>query len=400
MNGQNILNYYGTKLDIRIDNSEYYDYEIAKNDTDYSTDILDITKPILYSSLLFDSWYCYNIPINQKIPLEFFINTGITTDNCNFTIQRRTEKGWTIDVMFNRNGLDWTDNSIFYYWGIKNETNPLNYIDNNLSFGFSSNGTIQWKSFRYSGYCELPSGYTTSYYISSGETLPLCSNGTSNDFNITITFERNLYLTDCELLNNGGQNDLITGWTVTNALAVIETGATENIVIFDDLNKKWVKERDERLGTLKIYHNGNVIYKLKNWEEVIPSLRRSSNPMVQIWGSGTTGCEDLHLGHCDFIFKDIKFYEEPLDFLHIKHNYTNKKTLTYFGTFLLNEENNYFLSIENNYLLDIDNIEHKMFNINECNVDCIEEIYPSNWYFLMNENKYYLLDENNNILKK
>lgn len=375
MNAQNILNYYGTKLDIRIDNSEYYDYEIANNNIDYSTDILDVSTPIIYSTLLFDSWDCYNALIDEKIPIEFLINTGITTDNCNFTIQRRTEKGWTIDLVFNKNNSDWVDNSTFYYWGIKDEINPLNYIDNNLSFGFTSDGTIMWKSYRYSGYCELPSGYTTKYYISSGETLPLCSNGTSNDFNITITFERNLYLTDCELLNNGGQNDLITGWTVTNALAVIETGATETISIYEDLNKKWVKARNERLGTLKIYHNGNVIYKLENWEEIIPSNRRSNNPIVQIWGEGTTGSNDLHLGSCNFLIKDIKYYEEPLDFLHIRHNYNIKNKLSYIGSLLLNEENDYFLFTENDYLLNMENIEHKMVNINECIPECIEEIY-------------------------
>ena len=65
------------------------------------------------------------------------------------------------------------------------------FCDNNLSFSFTDDGRIAWKTIRYTGYCETISGYTTESYISSGQTGVLCSGGTSNDFNITITFKRN-----------------------------------------------------------------------------------------------------------------------------------------------------------------------------------------------------------------
>jgi hypothetical protein len=68
---------------------------------------------------------------------------------------------------------------------------------------------------------------------------------------------------------------------------------------------------DRRLGTLKIYLNGNPIYKKEHFEEIIPSPRQSENPMIQIWGSSST----------KYVTKKIKYFEEPLDFVHVKHHY-------------------------------------------------------------------------------
>ena len=55
MNTQNILKFYGSKLDLKLDSSEFYDYEISKVQGDYDTDVLDLTTPIVYSSLKIDN---------------------------------------------------------------------------------------------------------------------------------------------------------------------------------------------------------------------------------------------------------------------------------------------------------------------------------------------------------
>jgi hypothetical protein len=47
MNNQNILKFYGTKLDVKLDSSEYYDYELTKLDDDYNKDVLDLSTPIV-----------------------------------------------------------------------------------------------------------------------------------------------------------------------------------------------------------------------------------------------------------------------------------------------------------------------------------------------------------------
>ena len=257
-------------------------------------------------------------------------------------IRKRTEKGWTLDFVFNKQILPWVSGSTFYYWGISGETADYNYADNNLSFQFTENGEICWKAIHFFP-VENSTGYTNNYNITSGKTETLCESGTSDDFNITITFKRYSELINCELPNKGGSNDMISGLTlnVTDGSPTYKdwlTGATLDYTTTEVLNKKWYKERGSRLGTLKIYLNGNPIYKVENFEEVIPSKRESENPLVQVWGAGTTGIADLHLGETQFDLLNINYFEQPLDALSVKNNYNT--------------------IIKNN------------FNITECNVPC------------------------------
>ena len=142
---------------------------------------------------------------------QYSIRRSYEIENGDSDIRRRTEKGWTLDFVFDRNDIGWSGGTTFYYWGISGETNQSYYADNNLSFKFTNDGRIKWNSFRYSGNCDSTSGYTESYYISSGQTPVLCSGGTSSDFNVTITFDRYKHYQDCEIENEGGFNDLILG---------------------------------------------------------------------------------------------------------------------------------------------------------------------------------------------
>ena len=102
-------------------------------------------------------------------------------------IRRRTEKGWTLDFVFNKDGNNWDNGSTFYYWGISGETQENLYADNNLSFSFTEDGRIQWKAVHY----KYDNCNGDLYYMTTGQTEVMCADGTSNDFNITITFERN-----------------------------------------------------------------------------------------------------------------------------------------------------------------------------------------------------------------
>jgi hypothetical protein len=187
-------------------------------------------------------------------------------------IRHRTEKGWTLDFVFNRDGFDWSGGTTFYYWGISGETEQKNYVDNNLSFSFTDDGRIIWKAIRY----KYDSCKDLLYYTTTGQTAVFCTGGTLNDFNITITFERNIELTDCDLCNDGGINDLVTGKTIDSTLNFKNwlSGDTLNYFSIEEISKKYYNERNSRLGTLKIYLNGNPIYKLKNFEEVVPSTRQ------------------------------------------------------------------------------------------------------------------------------
>jgi hypothetical protein len=367
MNSQNILKYYGSKLDLTLDSSEFYDFEISKTTNDFDIELIDLSTPITYSSLVFDS-SCTFLPIDVIKPYEIEINedfVGDEFDTCDTFIRKRTEKGWTLDFVFNRGGNSWEIGSTFYYWGIKSETNPKYYLDNNLSFSFTNDKRIKWESYRYSGYCLTNSGYTETSYISSGQTPVICSDTLNQDFSVTITFKRNYVLDDCDLDNRGGISDLITGKTLNNPLAVL-TGATEDYDIVEVLNNKWKNERDKRLGTLKIYINSRLIYKLNNWEEIIPSKRDSTNSIYQIYGGGTDGSEDLHLGYTEFDIKQVKYFEEPLDYSNIRHHYLT--------------------SIKPNY------------DIYECSEECIDNITSFISNAILTEDDYVLTTEDNDIL--
>ena len=240
-------------------------------------------------------------------------------------IKKRTERGWTADFVFNRESLPWVSGSTFYYWGISGETISSNYADNNLSFQFTEDGRICWKTIRYYPVSGL-SGYTKNYEIFSGQTPTLCDDGTSEDFNITITFKRYKTLKECDLVNVGGLNDLVTGLTLDISSGSLDytnwiTGDTLNYFAIEKLNKKYYDERGSRLGTLKIYLNGNPIYTLENFEEIIPSERESQNILVQSWGGGTVGIQELHTGTTEFNLKNIQYYEEPLTLIDIRNRY-------------------------------------------------------------------------------
>lgn len=267
---------------------------------------------------------CCSIPpkLDNK-PWAYKFDAGSGSDNCSPIIKRRTEKGWTLDFIFNRENQSWSAGSVFYYLGVRGDNDPLNYSDNNLSFQFTSDRKIKWVSHHYSGTCDPTNGYSDGFYIASGQTSQLCVTQSNKDFNITITFDRYKRYTDCNLENDGGWNDLITGRTLNTSVYDWLTGATPNYTDLEVLNREWNKERERRLGTLKVYLNGRPIYKLENWEEVIPS-DRGVQPYIQSWGGGTGLMGTLHEGVSCFNIKSIKYYEEPLDFVHVRHNFLTR----------------------------------------------------------------------------
>lgn len=435
MNNQNILKFYGTKLDVKLDSSEYYDYEVSKLDDDYNKDVLDLSTPItytgvvinhdlnnfdcvkstvslaednlsdlidgyIYSGLTFTVDYddfishfgenyrnitldsnfykftlitdevhyfrkvSYNgekiidspldsytedeiisgftsdvyksrnnitnplecsrsiIPRLNSKPWAYDFSQGAGVDLCDPILQRRTEKGWTLDFIFNRSNLPWGAGGVFYYFGVRGEDDPYNYADNNLSFQFTDEGEIKWVSHHYSGYCGS-TNYEEEFYIASGKTPQLCITDPNKDFNVTIVFDRYKRYTDCNLENDGGWNDM-KGYRINPYQDMEVTAVTSTqLSVWDEnevLTQQWANEQQRRLGTLKIYLNGRPIYKLENWEEVIPS-ERGVQPFIQSWGGGTGLMNNIHSGVCCFNMKSIKYYEEPLDFVHVRHNF-------------------------------------------------------------------------------
>jgi hypothetical protein len=79
-----------------------------------------------------------------------------------------------------------------------------------------------------------------------------------------------------------------------------------------------------RLGDLKFYLNGNLIYTETNWEEIIPSYR-DEQTLIQSWGGGYDYTYSGNTSKtCGFYIKSALYYEEPLDFVYVKHNFRTR----------------------------------------------------------------------------
>lgn len=83
MNRQNILNYYGSKLDLKLDSSELYDYQLTTNEVDYDTDVLDLSTPIVYPSLIID------VNVNQISNYLLYEDVTIVTAENNNKIKKQ-----------------------------------------------------------------------------------------------------------------------------------------------------------------------------------------------------------------------------------------------------------------------------------------------------------------------
>ncbi len=135
MNTQNILKFYGSRLDAKLDSSEFYDYEISKVQEDYNEDVLDLTIPITYTGLTIDTGLAYASCSRNTITLSEYDNSvndsGYIYSGISFTID--------YDNFVNYFGSPYEftilNNHIYTYTGITGEThyfkiggfnNPLN----------------------------------------------------------------------------------------------------------------------------------------------------------------------------------------------------------------------------------------------------------------------------------
>ena len=92
---------------------------------------------------------------------------------------------------------------------------------------------------------------------------------------------------------------MISGKTIVNDPIAVISGATEKYDLIENLNLKWWKSLEDRKGILKIYLNGNPIYKYDNWIEIVSSTR-GHQPFIQSWGGGTGLMGEIHEGVCCF----------------------------------------------------------------------------------------------------
>jgi hypothetical protein len=177
------------------------------------------------------------------------------------------------------------------------------------------------------GSCEVTgvtyeSGYTVNEICSSRGIYDICGYPVSLSERtkerwvmIDVVFERYQYLQDCDLLNEGGLGDIrslkYTAETVGATVNVIQPpithcNNTQKEQSYIELNRKWLRQKDDRLGFLKLYINGYLFMIIEDFEEIIPrELNTQKEKQIGVpfnisWGGGTQGLrESLVFNGCD-----------------------------------------------------------------------------------------------------
>jgi hypothetical protein len=97
---------------------------------------------------------------------------------------------------------------------------------------------------------------------------------------IDVVFSRNTTYEDCDVLNIGGLGNIrkmiYTASTYQNTISLLGPPATHSgntppqKVEVIELNRKWLDQKNDRLGTLKFFVNGKHFMSIENFEEIIP----------------------------------------------------------------------------------------------------------------------------------
>jgi hypothetical protein len=177
-------------------------------------------------------------------------------------------------------------------------------------------------------------GYTITEYCSSNQIFDYCedlnSDYTTKEHWILVdcVWERSTYFDTCDLYYRGGLG-LISDTEYVDSLSnntvllieppITRTGSTpaEQVEIVN-LNERWLIEREDRLGVLKIYINGRLFYVINGFEEVIPRALNTEKekqlgvPFNISWGGGTQGLrESLTFTGCPTTLTGLTYMQDP-----------------------------------------------------------------------------------------
>lgn len=157
-------------------------------------------------------------------------------------------------------------------------------------------------------------GYTVTEYCSESNIFDYCASENPDFlleehwFLVDVVWERNSYFDTCDLYYKGGLG-LITDFKYVDSLSnntvnlieppVTHTGspAPDQVEIVN-LNERWLIEKSDRLGALKIYVNGKLFYVINGFEEIIPrglnteKEKQLGVPFNISWGGGTQGLRE------------------------------------------------------------------------------------------------------------
>ena len=177
-------------------------------------------------------------------------------------------------------------------------------------------------------------GYTITEYCSSNQIFDYCedlnSDYTTKEHWILVdcVWERSTYFDTCDLYYRGGLG-LISDTEYVDSLSnntilliqppiTHEGSAPAEQVEIVNLNERWLIEREDRLGALKIYINGKLFYVINGFEEIIPRALNTEKekqlgvPFNISWGGGTQGLrESLTFTGCPTTLEGLTYIQDP-----------------------------------------------------------------------------------------
>jgi Leucine-rich repeat (LRR) protein len=216
-------------------------------------------------------------------------------------------------------------------------------FSNAIGFRITEDMRIGYRTIRYTKQCvdtgEVLTGGTCAtettmqqesicgYIIEESYSEPICPyamlSGTCADIwlQVDVVFERDLYIDECDLYNDGGVNDLIKvrhdkfyrygqhfedgdSWGSLcdcddKQYPEFIDEAYFNYECKEPQVQKWFSERDFRMGTLKFYVNGRIVHTVNDYEEIIPR-QLNTNKQTQVgvaynmsWGGGSQGLRNM-----------------------------------------------------------------------------------------------------------
>ena len=253
----------------------------------------------------------------------------------------------------------------------KSPTAQYDVYSNALGFRITDDMKIGYRAIRYTGSC-ITTGSTCNtgatfqcgYSIEESYSDPICAFITKSGdscadtwIQVDVVFDRNLYLEDCEIYNNGGINDLVKVRTDKfqrygthhnsssgpfgchpNPSPQITPCKDEYPRFIEDAYfnfnchkapvQKWFDEKEYRMGTLTFYINGRRVHKVEDYEEIIPR-QLNTNKQTQVgvaynmsWGGGALGLrETLYPTSCDYLTANFANQTQNTDQQLIMQNF-------------------------------------------------------------------------------
>ena len=177
-------------------------------------------------------------------------------------------------------------------------------------------------------------GYTITEYCSTNQIFDFCATNNPDYLNkehwflVDCVWERSTYYDTCDLYYRGGLGLISDTYYVDslsqNTVLLIEPPITSEgsapaqQVEIVNLNERWLIERSDRLGALKIFVNGKLFLVVNGFEEVIPRAlntdkeKQQGVPFNISWGGGTQGLrESLTFTGCPTTLTGLTYMQDP-----------------------------------------------------------------------------------------